>query len=166
MIGLTESCSSLQPIKSMSARLLASFYLRLNQLGLIHTYSPKDILSEAKRRLKAAITEGKTIRSREAWLRTTGFLYILEIKYNHNHAMTSCAFDCSIPQRYQLVLEAMQMLDIEERQLLEMRLLEKLSWEQIAQRFLHSGETVSVEAIRQRGCRAMRAFRKAYRSRL
>jgi Sigma-70, region 4 len=203
MIELAENRSPLLLTKPMRAKLLASFYLRLNQCGLKDRYKPDDILNEAIRRLEFAISSSyptgtpsvngaasstsdgsipfaKIIHNREAWLRTIGFEYIYEIKLNdkistvNENAMIShvghrnICFESSQPynKHNQLLKELISQLEPEERKLLEIRLYQNLSWEEIAGIFTQNGETITDDALRQRGCRAMRSLRKLYKSNL
>jgi hypothetical protein len=127
-----------------------------------------------------SIPFAKIIHNREAWLRTIGFEYIYEIKLNdkistvNENAMISnvghrnICFESSQPynKHNQLLKELISQLEPEERRLLEMRLYQNLSWEEIAGIFTQKGETITYDALRQRGCRAMRSLRKLYKSNL
>jgi Sigma-70, region 4 len=122
----------------------------------------------------------KIIHNREAWLRTIGFEYIYEIKLNDkisavnenatiSHAAPrNICFESSQPysKHNQLLKQLILQLEPEERKLLEMRLYQNLSWEEIAGIFTQKGGTITYDAIRQRGCRAMRSLRKLYKTNL
>jgi hypothetical protein len=196
MIELAENRSPLLLTKPMRAKLLASFYLRLTQCGLKDRYKPDDILTEALRRLEVAypfgeasyvsmnpdgcVTCRKIRHNREAWLRTIGFEYIYEIKFNdkissvNDSAMTShvisrhICFESSQPhnKHNKLLKELISQLEPGERKLLEMRFYQNLSWEEITAIFARKGEIITDTALRQRGYQAMRSLRKLYKSNL
>ncbi len=63
--------------------------------------------------------------------------------------------------------EAMESLEPDEGLLIKLRFFEERSWKFIADYFLtHQGISISVDALRQRGCRALRSLRKAYDEKL
>ncbi|BAZ38806.1 hypothetical protein NIES4101_47510 [Calothrix sp. NIES-4101] len=179
MIEITENRSPLIFTKSMRAKLFASFLLRLTQFGLKDKYTPDDILTEVVRQLELEMESGKIVYNREAWLRTTGFEYIYQLRCNekmstiHDNAMTthitscSVSFDLSRRQKYsQILKELILQLEPGERKLLEMKFYQHRSWEEIAEVLSLNGEKITVVALRQRGCRAMRSLRKLYKSNL
>jgi RNA polymerase sigma factor (sigma-70 family) len=132
--------------------------------------------AEAMIRLNSAVEAGKPIFNVEAWLRRTGFFYILELsRDNQKYSLVdTCVLESTLSaeDNKQLVLEqeesitevhqALQELNTKDRQLLQMRFFEELSWEEIQARFALNGESVQLVTLRKRGERAIKALREAY----
>lgn len=184
MLGLMENRSLHKPLKLMYARLVIFFRLRLAQLGLSGRYEPEEILKEALLRLDRALKMGKNISHQEAWLRKTGFLYILEMQRNESNVDNNDTnidvnetFFNSIDaptkynirdeqleseENYKLLNEVMQYLKASERELLMMRFTLSMSWSEIARSYASQGQDIPIPTLRQRGSRAVRSLRKAY----
>lgn len=186
MLGFTPNRSSHKPPKPMYARLVVSFSLRLAQFRLFGRYQPEEILSEAVLRLERALKMDKNIYNQEAWLRTTGFLYILEIwrqeskfttinidvnetSFKSVHILTSPNIgvdQLEIEETYQLLGKSILELEANERELLVMRFYDNMSWDEIARHYANRGETISIPALRQRGSRVLKSLRKVYRDKM
>jgi RNA polymerase sigma factor (sigma-70 family) len=181
MLGFTPNRSLQKLSKPMYARLVVSFRLRLAQFGLSGCYQPEEILSEAVLRLEHARKLGKDVYNEEAWLRKTGFLYILEMRRNEGKFTTinidvdslfksACILSLhsteidhlETQETYQLLNTSIQELQAGERELLVMRFYKNMSWNQIARTHASKGETISVTTLRQRGSRAVKSLRKVY----
>lgn len=182
MLGFTPNRSLHKQLKQMYAKLLIFFRLRLTQVGLKGRYQPEEILSEAVLRLEYALEMGKNIYNREAWLKTTGFFYILELR-RHESKFATLNIDVNetssksvyiqnsytigveqleTEETYQLLGKSILELQASERELLVMRFYDNMSWDEIAQLYASRGETISVTTLRQRGSRVLKCLRKVY----
>lgn len=186
MLRFIPNRSSHKQLKQMYARLAIFFRLRLVQVGLKGRYQPEEILSEAVLRLEYALKMGKNIYNREAWLKTTGFFYILELR-RHESKFTTLNIDVNetssksvyiqnahtigveqleIEETYQLLGKSLLELQASERELLVMRFYDNMSWDEIAQHYASRGESISVTTLRQRGSRVLKCLRKVYRDKM
>lgn len=186
MLGFTPNRSLYKPPKPMYARLVVFFRLRLVQFKLNGLYQPEEILSEAVLRLEYALIAGKNIYNQEAWLRTTGYVYILEIRRQESK-FTTINIDMSetlfksvhistshnigvdylaTEETYQLLGKIILELQANERELLIMRFYNDMSWKEIARLYANRGESISVPALRQRGSRVLKSLRKVYQDKM
>lgn len=160
----------------MHLNLIKSYRRRLKQYGLYGIYTGEDVLSEAFIRLTLSLRAGKTISNQQAWLRSAGFYYIQELSRKNKKctSIDNCDLErqCSSNDDIQSSLErqenkiqieqALQELSSKDRELLQMRFFENLSWEGIAARLAKRGEQVTSATLRKRGERAIVALRKVY----
>ncbi|BDA70866.1 hypothetical protein RIVM261_063880 [Rivularia sp. IAM M-261] len=186
MLGFTPNRSLHKQLKQMYARLVIFFRLRLAQVGLKGRYQPEEILSEAVLRLEHALKMGKNIYNQEAWLKTTGFFYILELR-RHETKFTTLNIDVSeisskslciqnshtigveqleTEETYKLLGNSILELQASERELLVMRFFDNMSWNDIAQFYASRGKNISVTTLRQRGSRVLKCLRKVYRNKM
>lgn len=157
---------------------LRNFYrLRLRQYGLLGKYEPDEILNEAISRLSKAANSGKDVYNLTAWLRKTG-LHIIneksreETRYrivdNQNFDFEDFLPDerqqteCEDNELYKRLNNALNDLDIQDRELLIMRYYHQLAWQDIAKKLLIDGVEISIEALRKRGSRALTKLRKIF----
>lgn len=182
MLGFTPNRSLHKPPKQMYARLVVFFRLRLAQVGLKGRYQPEEILSEAVLRLEYALKMGKNIYNQQAWLKTTGFFYILELR-RHENKFATLSIDVhetssksvyiqnshtigveqlETEETYQLLGKSILELQASERELLVMRFYNNMSWHEIAQLYASRGKNISVTTLRQRGSRVLKCLRKVY----
>lgn len=160
--------------------ILRNFYrLRLIQYKLLGKYEPDDILNQAIERLSIAEKSGKRVYNLVPWLRTTGLHIILEISRQEirRRVVDNKNFDfeellpdersqysCEDTELYKCLSQALKELDISERKLVIMRYYRQLGWQEIAKILSVDGVTISTEALRKRGSRALEKLRKIFKN--
>lgn len=151
--------------------------IRLRQFRLYGRYTSNDIINECVVRLGVAVSQGKAIPCPAGWLRVTALNHIQEL-YRQEKKTTSydpvvlsalplgVEADSDPESQYRLLYESLCALPVDQRELLELRFLQQLSWNIIAERFLERGEFVRSTALRKRGERALMALRRIYLTRV
>ncbi|MFB2967627.1 sigma-70 family RNA polymerase sigma factor [Aerosakkonema sp. BLCC-F183] len=164
---------------STLADLKIFFRYRLQQFGLLGSHEPDDVINESIVRLDRAIKAGKQILNLEAWIRVTGLNYIRELSRKQKKCQAFDPFEldkhteseqCDFileeadTSEHRKVREALQELKPQEREILELRFFEKLSWQDIAQYLANKGNCATVDALRKKGERAIKRLRKVFLS--
>lgn len=161
--------------KNPDSRIVMAYIQKvLYQYGFGKAYEPKDILIEVYSRCVRAIDAGDTIRIPIAWMKRTATNVIREfrreadrIEYYNLEQEPHWDDDLlvRITVRYDLAAmkQAFDRLDSDDQQLLNLRVINRLSWRDVSQCLVAVGEAESNEGtVRQRGFRALKKLRKLY----
>lgn len=153
----------------------ASVTRMLRQLRLSGTYDAKEVISEAYTRGVKKITSGDRIDVPLAWLRGTCLRVTRELKYKQQRSdnpkfdpedcMTeNLVFSNLMLQEDLWALQlALQQLSLEEYRLLDARIFQCLSWEEVGELVLNPNNLpLSPGTARQRGSRALKKLRQNY----
>lgn len=152
------------------------------QFRLSTVVEPSDICMEAYLRGKLALRLGKVILNPHAWLKRTGYNIVREKHREHASQRSTepelLEFLAEASQRRWLqpevisdrldrlmvALQTFHQSDPEAAELMELRIVEGLSWEQVRQHLILQGRTdvPDVEALRQRGCRIKKRLRQLF----
>lgn len=157
------------------ARIVIAYIQKmLYQYGLWKAYDVKDILIEVYARGVRLVETGETIRIPIAWIKRTATNVIREFRreaervdyYNLDHE-PHWSDDLLLYITFQYDLKAMkkafERLAPDEQQLLNLRVVDQLSWSAVNQGLVAAGEPESkLEALRQRGLRVLKKLRKLY----
>lgn len=155
----------------------ASVTRMLRQFKLSGTYDAKEVISEAYTRGVKKITSGERIDIPLAWLRGTCLHVIRELKHKQQRSdnprfdpedcvTENVVFSDLILQEDLWALQlALQQLSQEEHRLLDARIFQSLSWEEVAALILHPNNLpLSPGTARVRGSRAIKKLRQRYHS--
>jgi len=155
--------------------LLAYLQRLLYQHQLSKVYSQKEILTEVYARAIKRIDAGEPIKSYPGWIRRTAFKVIQEFKLEVNsinfqeqtadHVLNKFQeqFPLVIGYDFSALFAALIRLDAEDRNILRLRLINGLSWQEIGQCLVAVGEVqVNDRQLRQRAFRALTNLRKMY----
>ena len=182
----SEFIALLDSSSSSSRALFAFIKTNLRRFRLNGIYSVYDVLNEAYLRGVLAINSGQSITKPTPWIKTTCYNIIREIsrkqdKYyplldadqvseddNQFSVIIKTLSDqtrIETPEAFdEVVLEALlpSLLRLEPKELriLQLRVMEDLSWEEVRQRLMIDGETISISSLRQQGYRALKHLRK------
>lgn len=154
--------------------------IRLRQHGLERRYHLDDIVGECLLRWHAATLKGKPIPNIMAWMKRTAFNVVSELSrdaqkatpYDPSILMESVSTtiddaDCDDrDEQRHVVRQALNTLSSHKRELLELRFVHGLSWEEIAIRFADRGESIKVATLRKRGQRALEDLRTSFLEKL
>lgn len=159
-------------------KLLCTYRRSLSQFNLLGRYEPEEVMSEALIRCMDAKTKGKMIYNLEAWLRSTGFKIVQEFSRDSGRAVlleqTILESLVSDPSDGLLVLQVKEEIhilynvlkELDDGDIIQMKYIENLSWQEVANRLVErTGETVSVDALRQRAARAKKVLVKKFSER-
>lgn len=166
-----------------AASLWISTTVGLKQYRLIGRYDAAFILNEAYMRGVNAINNGQEIKNHLAWLRQTSRNVIKELSRKRNREdasgidMDTFAEDNSeeaswgeTPSRmaeYERMHHAFDMLSPMEQQILSMKVVKDLKWQEIADIFTAEGHRrMTVEGLRQRKSRALKKLRNHFQQSL
>lgn len=150
--------------------------LRLRQFQLTDQYTPEDITNECFLRWHKAVGAGKSIPVLDGWMRLTAINIIRELSRKRLKSLSYepivldelIASTQEEPEndndQYQAVRQALQTLSPKNRALLELRFLQNMSWEEIANVYTSRGEKTTTLALRKRGQRALEALRREFLS--
>jgi DNA-directed RNA polymerase specialized sigma24 family protein len=155
--------------------LLAYLQRLLYQYQLSKVYGQKEILTEVYARAIKRIDAGEPIQSYPGWIRRTAFKVIREFKMevdsvNFQEQTADPVLD-KFQEHFPLVLgydisallAALMQLDAEDRNILRLRLINGLSWQEIGQCLVAVGEVQSNDhQLRRRAFRALTNLRKMY----
>lgn len=160
---------------------------RLRQFNMINNYSPDDIIIDTISRWNKKTKKGEQVPNVEAWMKLTALNCIREL-YRQDHRVTVsmrvnlhdpstfetnpsllqaviAASETNIEDegedRWQQVREVMSKLPEDKRELLELRVVEELSWNEVGSRYAAQGKNVKVATLRKRGERALEELREA-----
>jgi len=158
--------------------LLRHFYrLRLRQYELLGKYEPDDILNDAISRLDKAVKSNKIIYNVIPWLRQTGLNIINELSRQKNkyRIIDSQKLDLELilssednhqesdeRELYMQLEQALKVLDLDDRRLLELRFYQQLSWQDIVRVLAEENIYISETTLRKRGSRALATLRKIF----
>lgn len=160
---------------------------RLRQFNMTNNYSPDDIIIETISRWDRKTKKGEQVPNLEAWMKLTAFNCIRELYRQDNRVTASMRVNLHDPStfetnpsllqaviaasetstedegedRWQQVREVMSKLPEDKRELLELRIIEELSWNEVASRYTAQGKDIKVATLRKRGERALEELREA-----
>lgn len=161
--------------------------VRLRQFNMTKNYSPDDIIIETISRWDRKTKKGEQIPNVEGWMKLTAFNCIREFHRQDHRVTASMSVNLYDPStfetnpsllqaviaksetsiedegedRWQQVREVMSKLSEDKRELLELRVIEELSWNEVASHYAAQGKNVKVAALRKRGERALEELREA-----
>lgn len=167
-----EFCELLRRNSHESDSLFVYIRMRINQFRLNKFYQPNDILNEVYKRAIKALEEGKTINSVSGWIRGTAYNYIRELSRKESKYVTKnldwlqdSQQDGTLQDRVEeannkveLFNEALKKLTPEEQKLLNYKVFQNLSWQEIQSLEEYQGFTES--ALRQRKARIIKKLRE------
>jgi RNA polymerase sigma factor (sigma-70 family) len=157
--------------------LYKSINIRLCQFNLISRYTPEDIIIEVISRWHKTFEKRKQVPSVAGWMRVTALNCIRELKRQEQKAdlydpsvlatkisnnENSIVLEDVEDNRYQCVRTAMSQLSEDKRELLELRFIQELSWDEVAAYYAGQGKKFKVTALRKRGQRALEDLRKVF----
>ncbi|TBR56655.1 hypothetical protein B4U84_28870 [Westiellopsis prolifica IICB1] len=160
---------------------------RLRQFNMTNNYSPDVIIIETISRWDRNTKKGKQVPNVEAWMKLTALNCIRELHRQDHSATASWKVNLCDPStfetnpsllkaviaksessiedegedRWQQVREAMSKLPEDKRELLELRIVQELSWNEVAGYYASQGKDVKVATLRKRGERALEELREA-----
>lgn len=169
-----------------SKYLLKFIHFRLHSFQLDSIYSPFDVLNEAYLRGVQLINSGKKIIHYEGWIRGTCYNIIREMSRSqrktryesldshqaHQEIAINLLSEDELEaledlEKYKETLStSLSLLQPQEREILLLRLIEELSWEEIHDILMNKGNNISTTSLRQKGRRALERLRKLYISNL
>jgi len=123
-----------------------------------------------------AISNGKVINNPEAWLRRVALYTIREFrraadKVNYSsldeHPYLSASREDHLGEMIlkddiSIILQAFKELSSQDQEILTLRIVHGLSWQEISQELSFNGERINENSLRQRGFRALRRLRSVY----
>lgn len=162
---------------SSSAHSMFGFIQRnLHQFNLSRRFTVTIILNEAYVRGVKQIEKGEYIEKPIPWVRSTSYNIIREYSRERNRicqleqdieSPTNCSLldFKEINENLEKVLLAFEKLDEEEKEVLRLKIVEKLTWKQIIQILERKGMIYKNEAaLRKRKERALKHLRQIYHS--
>lgn len=162
---------------SSSAHSMFSFIQRnLYQFNLSRRFTVTTILNEAYVRGVKQIEKGEYIEKPIPWVRSTSYNIIREYSREGNkicqleqdiESPTNCSLldFRDINENLEKVLLAFEKLDEEEKEILRLKIVEKLTWKEIIQVLERKDMTYKNEAaLRKRKERALKHLRQIYHS--
>ncbi|MBV6621382.1 MAG: sigma-70 family RNA polymerase sigma factor [Rivularia sp. (in: Bacteria)] len=163
---------------SSSAHSMLGFILRsLAQFNLSRSFTVTEILIEAYVRGVKQIEKGEYIENPIPWIRSTSYNIIREYSRQRNRICQleeeriEPPTDCSlldfkdVNEDLERVLLAFEKLDEEEKEILKLKIIEKLKWKEIIQVLEERGIRCKNEAaLRKRKERALKHLREIYHS--
>jgi DNA-directed RNA polymerase specialized sigma24 family protein len=163
----------LQDSRSSSGRVMYVFVRsRLRSFGLANAYKEAYILNEAYIRGTRLIDQGNVIHNPTAWLRQTAYNIIRELR--RDQKKLAPLEETSLPEVADTVSEqleddlntlrmAFQMLTAKDQTLLNLKIVDGLSWRQVRETLKASGYGDCAEAVlRKRKERALTRLRKKF----
>lgn len=159
---------------SESRIVVAYIQKSLYQYGLWKAYEPRDILIEVYSRCVKAMDAGQTIKAPIAWIKRTAMNVIREfrreaerVEYYNLDQEPQWNDDLLVHITFEYDLKAMktafERLEPDEQQLLNLRVVHRLSWRAVSQYLAAAGEPEpKLETLRQRGFRVLKKLRTLY----
>jgi RNA polymerase sigma factor (sigma-70 family) len=154
----------------------ASITRTLRQFRLSGTYDAREIISEAYARSIVKIEEGVFIQIPLAWLRRTCFNVIRDFKRQQTKidkpkldgevfSMGEVAIDqILLSEDLKTIRSAFEKLNPEDQNILQARIFQGLSWQEISDRLCSANElSIKPGTARQRGSRALTKLRQQYK---
>jgi DNA-directed RNA polymerase specialized sigma24 family protein len=171
--------------------ILAGFRRSLQQYGIEHEWKPKDILVEVFIRTERKFDSGEQIyiENTKAWIRKVGFLVVKELSRKRSKEQTIVSQlnrgrspelrtayaqenlttvneinEKEVSEDLEKVRRALQMLEPKNREILRLRLIEKIPYEEILRNNLvtDGSKVQTVTALRKRYSRAYQQFRRLF----
>ncbi|WOD38204.1 sigma factor-like helix-turn-helix DNA-binding protein [Nodosilinea sp. E11] len=173
----------LKPNNPHARSLLAFIQRTIRQFGLQAYITEIDIFVEAYLRgVKYTQQHQAEIHQPKAWMRSTAYNIIRECKRDRLHysalafdelmdqgqlagdtPLPAAVDDQAISNAISAVLQALAALSPGDRALIQWKVVEGLSWQEVQTRFVAQGEDrVSQATLRKRGQRALERLRRAY----
>ena len=162
------------PEEEKSCLHLRNFIQRtLKQFHLNNT-CVEDVISEVYLRGVKLIDSGEEIRNPGAWIRGTALNVIREMhrqkqKEQPNSELVKLQAypqdnesNREKEQNFFKLKNLLKDLNEKDRQILELRFFQDLSWQEVTDYLSSQGETLTVATVRQRGSRALKRLKKAY----
>jgi DNA-directed RNA polymerase specialized sigma24 family protein len=160
-------------LKSSTGRLMFAFVRReLKAFHLDKLYREAYVLNEAYVRAIATISKGIIIRDSSAWLRGTMFRIVRELSREHQKTVSleenllenrSIVSPEELQNELARLIWAFQFLPPKDQELLHMKVVENLSWQEIREAWRMKGHGDYLEAtLRKRKERALIRLRKKY----
>ncbi len=147
---------------------------RLRQFKLDQKHNNVDILLECYQRLNKALEQGKSITNLKAWIRSTAYNYIRELKREEkrhveyqdylvdNQTNNQCLSEEETNKQYQMIQEALSTLPLSDQELILWKEVNGLSWKAIQLRLEKKGKSIHIDTLRKRKSRAIKNLRIAY----
>lgn len=153
--------------------------LNIRRYGLSGCYEPAEILTMAYLRGLKATDQGTRIQNYRSWIKGTAFNIVRELARQKakeiatdpqaarlERASEPDGYGDNDNRKLAILMQAFEKYrsdHSEDAELMEWRILEKLSWSKIQQRLLdRNGKAPSLEALRQRARRAKRDIRRIF----
>jgi hypothetical protein len=171
---LSELQELLDPESPSGLSLSVFLENKLRQFHLNRLYDHADILSEVLLRAHKLIhSEGVTVLQISAWTKKTAFNVIRELsrKEQKSTSLTenlldkidyTAGSDKLVEDDFLAINQAMKMLDSEEQRLLQLKLVECLSWRDISEIFRDEGYDYKEAALRKKKERSLSKLRYYY----
>jgi len=148
----------------------------LYQFRLSKAYEVKDIIVEVYARGIKAIAQGQEIQTPQAWIKRAALNVIREFRRCTDKIQYQALDDhpnlasldenmlshLSTQEDLRVIQLAFNKLSSSDRNILDLRLIHELSWEDISSRLVPADEIANENSARQRGFRALRRLRAAY----
>ncbi len=150
----------------------------LRQFKLDGQLQESDILIDAYLRARKKIESGKSIQNMSAYLnrvcfniirekskkqKKSEYLYIRLINNGYGHQDTTFGTDNTADYRITTLLKALDKLNTKDLEIIQLHILEELSWQEISKNLsLSKGKNIAESTLRKRGSRALKRLREAY----
>ncbi|NEO15504.1 MULTISPECIES: sigma-70 family RNA polymerase sigma factor [unclassified Moorena] len=150
---------------------------KLHQFNLPH-YQMYDVIHETYLRGIKLLDSGQEIENPRAWIRATSFNVIREMSRKQKkeqswdsnlierqlapEASNSLSSANSDDENLKLLELALQKLEPQDSQLIVLRHIEGLSWQQVVSHLASKGEYITEASARQRGNRSLKRLRKIF----
>lgn len=181
LVALEHYNSEIQNLLAPGSPTFTSLHLSfsrwLRQYKLSALYSPSYVINEAYLRGQSAVNKGIRIHNYVAWIRRTGFnvireLYRIQLKFvspdtefvqpNNDEVIEEFNSDFDIDRELMRVKLAFQMLTPEDQEILNMKIVDGFSWEDIRREFNLRGLNLKTSTLRKRKERALIRLRDHY----
>jgi DNA-directed RNA polymerase specialized sigma24 family protein len=165
---------------SQQSTLMAFTRRLLIQFHLDQLYSENDVLNEVYLRGVKQIESGTEIKLPSAWIKRTAFNVIRELSRTQKRYESAeldqlpaleqpSALTLDFPDESDVrqLLASFKTLSKSDQEILQLRLINNLSWQEVSQRLeARTGTLQDIQSLRKRGERALRRLRKEYLTRL
>lgn len=131
-----------------------------------------DVVSEVYLRGTNKINFGENIKNPGAWIRVTSLNVIREMSRKQQKEQADsefierqvCSKSCEENNEVQLAIlkQSLKSLSEKDRQILELRFFQNLSWKEVVDTLASTGEILTEENARQRGSRALKKLKKNF----
>lgn len=172
--GLLNPTTLTNSSEQNSCLLLKHFIKRTLAQFKLKNACVEDLISEVYLRGLKLINSGEEIRNPGAWIRVTAYNVIREMhrekqKEQSNSELVELKVSSQENENYQETEEnflklkqLLKSLNDKDKQILELRFFQDLSWQEITDYLSSQGEVLTSATVRQRGSRALKRLRKAY----
>lgn len=149
--------------RNLSQHHLNGFHTEAEVLSEVYLRAYKRIHQEGVEILKpAAWTKVTALNVIREWRRKTQRCVPLEREIEQEEPPPDP--DSTLQTDLEVLKRALQQLDAEQQELLNLKIVQGLSWKEIQHLFALRGKTVSEEALRQQKARALKKLRQTFRS--